>query len=115
MTSVIILSVVLLLIAQALSTSGYFQAEGSLHLEQKEFSYSIAYSCIDRAWYKMSQDLDYAGGETLPIGDFTCILQPLASEGTNIVVHASATVNGATTKLKLVVNEFLTFVSFKEE
>ena len=115
LTSVIILSVVLLLIAQSLSMSGYFQSEGSLNFESKELSYFTAYSCLDRAWYKMSQDLDYAGGETLSIGNNTCTISPFTTQGTDTVIRTSSTAQGATTKLKMVVNEFFTFVSFQEE
>ena len=113
--SVIILSVVLLLIAQQLSTSGYFQGEGALDFEQKELSYFTAFSCIDRAWYKMTQDLDYAGGETLQIGDQSCTISALAASGTDTIIRASATAGGSTTKLKMVVNQYLAFVSFTEE
>lgn len=123
-TSVIVLSVVLLLLAHALSISGYFQAEGALDAELKELSYFTAYACIDRALYKLSQDLDYTGDETLPIGAYTCTIQPLTTEQssgggagspTDTIIRASATTNGASTKLRMVVDEYLAFISLTEE
>lgn len=115
LTSVIILSVVLLLIAQAASTSGYFQSAGALDFEFKELSYSLALSCIDRAYYNLSQDLDYAGNEDLAIGGYTCRIDPVTVQGLNTTFQSSATAETSTTKLKMTIDQNFTITSFQEQ
>lgn len=114
-TSVIILSVVLLLLAQTLSGSGYFQRWGAAEFEIKERSYALAQSCIDKAIYGLSNDLDYVGNETVRIDKYQCIISPITTVGENSTILTQATVGSSTTKLKMVVDLYLDVVSFEEQ
>ena len=114
LTSVIILSVVLLLIAQAVSTSGYFQSSGSLDFEFKELSYSLALSCIDRAYYNLNQDLDYAGNENITITGYTCHIDPVVLQGSDTTFQSSATAGTSTTKLKMTIDQNFAITAFQE-
>lgn len=115
LTSVIVLSVVLLLIAQVVSTAGYFQGSGALDFELKETSYFLALSCLDHAYYSATQDFDYAGNETLPVGNSTCHVDPVVFQGQNTIFQSSATANASTTKLKMVVDQNFAIASFQEQ
>lgn len=115
LTAVIILSIVLVLIAQGLSTSGYFQRRGLLDFQFKELSYWLARSCADVAYYKLENDLDYPGNETLTIDQYQCTIQPITTESGNTVIRATATVDQSTTKLKLTTDDELAIISFAEE
>ena len=114
LTSVIILSVVLLLVAQALSTAGYFQGSGSVGFESKELSYTLAYSCLDRAYTKLWEDFDYTGNETLTIGEYSCAILPLTTTGDLSTIQSQATSSGSTTKLKMIVDQDFNITSFQE-
>ncbi len=114
LTSVIVLSVVLLLLAQTLSIAGYFQGSGALNFELKERSYALAYTCIDSAFYKISQDLDYAGNETLTIGSGTCHIDTIVYQNNQSTITSSATYGNNTTRLKLVGDANFAIVSFQE-
>ena len=114
-TSVIILSVILILIAQTLSSTGYLQGSNALNFEFKELSYYTALSCLDQALFKASQDLDYAGNETLTINGYQCTVSAFTTQSTDIVIRTSATTESSTTKLKMVVDQYLAIVSFSEE
>lgn len=113
--SVIVLSVVLLVLAQVLATAGYFQGSGSNGFEAKERSYFTALSCVDRAIYNLAQDLDYAGNETIAIGDYRCALEPITLQATTTIIRATATTDGSTTKLKVTLDDFLNITAFTEE
>ncbi len=115
LTSVIIMSVILIIVGQALSTSGYFQRRGVLDTEFKEQSYFLALSCADRALFKMSNDLDYVGNETLHIKTYQCTIDPITTQGGTTTIHTKATVDRSTTKLKLTTDEYLNLISFGEE
>lgn len=115
LTTVIILSVVLILIAQALSTAGYFQRRGLLDFQFKELSYWVARSCADRAVFKLTGDLDYAGNETAIIGSYQCEIGSVTQDGANSVVHVVGTAESTLTKLKIVADSDGNIISFSEE
>ena len=115
LTTVIILSVVLVLIAQAMSTSGYFQRRGLLEFQFKELSYWMARSCAEQAYAKIETDLDYAGGETVTIGQYQCTIQPITTAGTNTIIRTTATVAQSATKLRITTDWDLNIISFAEE
>lgn len=112
LTSVIILSAVLLLIAQTLSIGGYFQRRSITDFEYKEASYFSALSCVDRVVYKLSDDLDYLGNETFQIGSNTCTVSSITTvanpsctnPGTYLKFIASSTVSNHTTNLTVVLD-----------
>ena len=114
-TSVIILSVILLLLASTLSLSTYLNSAGALDAENKEISYFLAYSCLDRALLNLAQNPLYAGNETVMIDANQCAIGPIALLGANRVIPASATYNNTITNLNTTVDPLLNFVSFKEQ
>ena len=114
LTSVIILSAVLLILAHTLSTSGYLQRKGTLEFEFKEASYFIALSCTDHALAKLLQDFEYPGNETLTIDTKTCHIDPIEFEGQNTVIETSATVEDSETNLTTVLDQDFAIISFQE-
>lgn len=122
LVSVIILGVVLLLIAQTVSTTGYFQRLGAQDFELKEESYFVAYACIDRALFNLSDDLDYAGNETKTIGQYTCTIDPITlvanppayTAGLYTLVTTRATVRNHTSVLQILADSYLNVVFFTE-
>jgi len=117
--SVVILSVVLLMIAQTLSLSGYFQGLSIISFESRERSYALAYSCLDRAYANLWQDFDYLGNETIVIGDYTCIIDTLlyveiSPTEVNTIIESYATVDSVTTTLQMTIDPDFNILSFKE-
>ena len=115
LTTVIILSVLLLLLAQTLSTAGYFQRRGILDFQFRELSYFSALSCLDRAIYKLSYDLDYTGNEVFQLGPYQCSVLSITYAQTITTIHTSATVDRSTTKLVGTADINLTLISTLEE
>jgi len=115
LTTVIVLSIVLLLIAQTLSTTGYFQRRGILNFQFRELSYFSALSCLDRALYKLTYDLDYTGNETLQLGLYQCSILSVTYAGTITTIHTTATVDQSTTKLVGTADVNLVLTSILEE
>lgn len=115
LTSVIVLSVVLLLLAQTLSTSGYFQRQGTLEFEFKEESYFLALSCADHALAKLFQDFEYPGNETLTVNESTCHIDPITYSGSDTIIQTYSTVSTSTTKLKTKLDADFTVISFQEQ
>lgn len=113
--TVIVLGIIILLLAQTLSTTGYFQRHGTLEFQSKELSYALAMSCLDKAMYSLSNDLDYTGGETVTLGGYQCTISTITYSGSNSTIITSATANGSSTTLKLVVDLYLDVVTFAEQ
>ena len=115
LVSVIVLSAVLLLLAHALSTSGYFQRRGISEFEFKEESYFAALSCTDRALAKLFQDFEYGGDETIIIGSQTCHIDPIEIDDLNTIIITSASVEENMTRLETVLDQDFMILSFQEQ
>ena len=102
-TTAVILSLMVMVVAIALSSANLFTRLDVLDFYNKQTSYGIARSCLNDALLKLAMNPSYAGNETITVSSWQCTTQPIATAGTNKVIKAHAAVNGATTNLQLIV------------
>jgi hypothetical protein len=110
----VIMGIVLLLIAQSISISGFFVSKGSLDVEFRQQAYILAFSCFDTALYKLNDDLDYPGNETLQVGNHTCEIEPIIPSGLNTIIKSNATIDRSFSRLEVTLDDFFQIISFKE-
>lgn len=115
--SAIVISMILLVIAFALSTSGFFARFNVLNTESKRLSLGFAEACASKAMLSLAQTASYAGGECLNINTGTtsascpagvkevckiCSVVPIApAPGTPQTVKTRAVYNSAYTDLSV--------------
>lgn len=114
-TTVIVLSLVMLSVAIALSSSGFFSRFDAVDFSNKRDSYFLARSCMNYARYRLGLNSNYSGNETVNISSNICLVGSVITSGANKIIQASATVNRSTTRLRLTINRTnLSTVSFEE-
>ncbi len=114
-TTAIITSFVILLVAAVLGSSNLLSRLNDLDFSSKRYSYFLARSCVDTALLKLAKDLSYAGNETITISTDSCTIQPVITSGANKIIKASAQFNSTYTNLKVTVTSLdLTTVSLEE-
>ncbi len=111
----IIMSMILLFIVISASTTGLMSRNAKLDFDNKYASYFLAESCLERARLRLGENyVGYVGNETLFISGATCSILPIETFGLNKIIKARASVYGATTNLKLTIDQSLGQVSFEE-
>jgi hypothetical protein len=110
----VIVGIVLILMSLSMATMSYYAGIGGVDIQKRDDSYVAAFSCFDTAWYKLSDDLDYLGNETIAVGSNSCHIDPITSQGAGFVIITTSTVDRNTTQLRGVLNEFLQLTSFEE-
>ena len=78
LTSAVIISSVLLVLATTVSATAFFSRFNSLNTEYKRISLGLAESCVNSALLKIAQNYTYApaaGGDVVNIGSDTCIIR----------------------------------------
>lgn len=115
-TTAIIISLIMLLVASTLSSSSLFSRLSDLDSFNKKESYYLSRSCLDYALLKMAVGV-YSGNETVPIGAKECAILAIETSGSNKILKAKgqSTNGNVITNLKLTVNSLdLSTVSFEE-
>lgn len=106
LTSVIILGAVAGIIA---TTALYLSADSARNNATTYSNVSataMANSCADVAVNKLKDDVTYTGNETITIAGEDCtIVTVLGTGNTNRTVRAEATINDATSRVEVFVNE----------
>ena len=114
-TTAIILSIVIMVVAISLGSSSLFTRFAFVDFNNKQASYFVARSCLDYALLQLSQNSAYVGNETVNIGSYQCSIQAVETSGSNKIIKARSQISGATTNLKLtVVASTLSTVSLEE-
>ena len=123
LVTVLLLTLALLTIASTLAVSNYAANSGIEELTAKEQSYFLAYTCIERARFYITQSRDYEGNETLQIGEDQCQILYVTKtdykgekkkKGKYTLIDTSASVHGNTTFLRMNLNAILSPISFSE-
>lgn len=117
--SVIIISVLLMTIAMAVSLTGFFSRFNILSEEYKERSLALAEACADTALLSLSLDPGYnPSNQTINIGSDACVVvskqinNPSSGQTT---ILTSGQFQQATTNLKVVVGSSdLSLISWQE-
>lgn len=114
-STAIILSIVIILVAISLGSANLFTRFNYLDFDNKQASYLTARSCLNYALLKLTDNAGYAGNETINVASYTCTIQPIEVSGSNTIIKAHSQVSGATTNLKLTVTTAtLSTVSLEE-
>ena len=115
LTSAIIMSAILLMVAATGSLSGFFTRSTVLDAEYKERSLALADACIDTALVRLAGDFDYTGGETVEVdGAGHCQILP-GAVGKPRVFHIEVMFRHAYTDISVGIDVgALTLVSYTE-
>ncbi len=115
LTTSIILSILVLLVAASLGSANLFNRFAVVDFSNKQASFSVARSCLNYSLLKLAEGSSYAGNETLTVASYTCAIGAITTSGANKVITAKSQINGATTNLRLtVVTASLSTVSLEE-
>jgi len=114
-SSAIVLSLVLILVAVALGSSSFFTRITLVDFNNKQASFAVARSCLNIALLKLAQNPSYAGNGIAEVSSSTCEIRPVTSSPPNKIIEVRSQINGATTNLRLtVVSLNLSTVSLEE-
>lgn len=114
-TTSIILSIIMMVVAIALGTSNFFTRADVNDFYNKQTTLGIARSCLDYALLSLAQTPSYTGNQTIAVSSFSCTINTITTAGANKVIQAHAQLNGTTTNLQLTVNAAtLSTVSLEE-
>ena len=103
-TTTIILSILMLILATSLGSINVLSRSGVADFYNKRTSFYVARSCLEYARLQLSLNLNYLGSESRQVGNFVCSLQLVETLGQNKILKARSQINGATTNLKLTIN-----------
>lgn len=113
-TVALIFSLIALFIAASLGTRTLIARFNRLEYVNKKMSYALARSCDEIALLRLRADENYAGNETVNIGEGVCTISPVEQSAPNYIIKTKATVQRATTNLKFTVNAKLQHISLEE-
>ncbi len=113
--SSIIISILVLGIALAISSAGYFSRFDILKNEFKERSSALAEACVDTALLKLAQNQSYNGNENIGIGNDQCSILPIEIASGQKIIKTKASFRNAVTNLKVTVNSANLSVIYWEE
>lgn len=122
LTSVIIMSLLLITIALALSSANYFSRFNILENEFKEHSNNLAEACVNYALGQLALDINYAGhDQAVLIGADTCAVVSVLPAGavwpkiiTAQAVYPKNQAERSFTNLTVTINANLSVISWQE-
>lgn len=115
LTSAIIISVFLMVIALTISSSSFSNRFSILDSEIKEKSSALAEGCVQVALLRLAQNSAYAGNEDVSIDGKTCSILPIETGIGQKIIKTRAAVQGFNTNFKVVVNSSdLSIISWDE-
>ena len=103
-TSVMIISLLLITITVALSTSNYFSRFNILESEYKTRSLGLAEACVDQALYYLVQKIDITTETEVNIGTSKCKIFPIVVVGSSRTIRTQGEFQKSYSNIKVVVN-----------
>lgn len=103
-TTSIVLSILIMIVAASLGSSNLFTRFNYLDFDNKQLSFVTARSCLNYALLKLAENSNYSGNETVDISSNQCTINPVETSGQNFIIKSRSQIEGATTNLKLTVN-----------
>lgn len=103
-TSVMIISLLLITITVALSTSNYFSRFNILESEYKTRSLGLAEACVDQALYRLVQKLDTQNNFNVNIGTSQCKIVSISPVGVSRTIKTQGEFQKSYSNIKVVVN-----------
>lgn len=115
LVSTIIISVLLMAVSFATSSSGFFGRFNILNAEFKERSLALAEACVDTALLKLAQNQSYAGNENISMGNDQCSVLPIETLSGQKIIKTKAIFQSSVTNLKITVQASdLSVISWEE-
>lgn len=115
LTSIIIISVVILLIALTLGITSFLTRLDISSSYYKEISNSLSKACVQTALLKLSLSPSYSGNETIPVGSDSCQIISVTASGSNKIISTQGQYQNSYTNLKTtVLASDLSFVGQEE-
>ncbi len=114
-TLTIVVSLFVMVVAISLGSSSLFTRTGITDFYSKQFSYTLARSCLNYALLQLADSASYVGNEVITVSGNNCTLLTITTVGPNFIISAEAQANNAATNLRLTVNtQTLSTVSLEE-
>lgn len=114
-TSAIIIAALLIVIVFTVSLVTFLGLSGISDSYYKGKSRALAEGCVETARLKLATNSSYGGGETIAVGSDSCSIVSVTTSGSQKIIQASASYQGAPTYLKVTVNASdLSLVSWEE-
>jgi len=106
--SVFVVSTILLTLAILAARGLTSSLQSDTGARQQIVAKQLAEGCMEAALLKLKIDNAYAGNETQTINGQTCTIRPIQFS-TTTTVETEATVSGYPSRLRVVINDLLTF------
>lgn len=103
-TTSIILSMIILVVAITLGSSNLLTRSDFLDFNNKQLSFTLARSCLGYALLRLAEVPTYSGNQTIAVDAYQCSILPIETSGQNKIIKATAQISGATTNLRLTVD-----------
>lgn len=113
--SSIIISILLLGITLAISSTGYFSRFDILKTEFKKRSSALAEACVDTALLKLAQNQSYNGNENIGVGNDQCSILTIETASGQKIIKTKAVFQNAVTNLKITIDSADLSVIYWEE
>src|SRR3989338_6787833 len=113
-TTSTILTLLVIAIALALGTRVFLTRFDTENFEEKRLSYFLSQSCLETARLKLAAG-PYNGNENINVGSYQCLILPIETNASQIIIKSQAIINNKTTNLKLIVDSYnLNTISLEE-
>ncbi|OGL67239.1 hypothetical protein A2856_04265 [Candidatus Uhrbacteria bacterium RIFCSPHIGHO2_01_FULL_63_20] len=102
--SVMIISAVLLGLAVAAARTLHGTLSSGTSIERWDDAKALAEGCAEQAIWRLTEDQNYAGNETIAINGSPCTIRPVTGNPTPKIVETEATVGNRTYRLRVTVS-----------
>jgi hypothetical protein len=101
LVSSIIISILLLMVTFAISSSNLSGRFNVLNAEFKERSLALAEACVDTALLKLAQNQSYSGNENIFVGNDQCSILAVETLSGQKIIKTKAIFQNSVTNLKI--------------
>jgi hypothetical protein len=113
--SAVVISFLIMGVALTLSFTGFFNRSNISNSEFKKMSNSLAEACASTALFKIAENKDYLGNESVTVDNNTCSIMTIESLGEQKIIKTTATVQNSTTNLKVTIDKTTLQIASWEE
>jgi len=104
LTAVLVLSAIFLSFSITVITHALTGSDQALSVLARDKAQFVTESCLEYALLKLPQSLNYAGNESILVGDETCeILRMIETGNSTRIIQAQSTVSGYTYRAEVVI------------
>jgi len=100
--SVIVISIILMAVALALSGNVFSIRSNMLDAEFKKTSKGLAEACAETALLKLKQNNTYDGNENIAVGNQQCSILAIETEGNQKIIKTTANFQNFVSNIKVI-------------